>query len=1234
MSYTGPTAADFKHYEQRKHVYEKPDAYIGADGPVEREEWVFQDGKIIPATISLPPGCERLFMEILSNASDNAGNSRRQGLDPGSIEVMMDHKTISVKNYGMPIPVEIHPQEGVYVPQMVFGTMLTSSNYERVRNETGTNGIGAKATNIFSKQFMVIVEDAVRKVKYTQVWNENMTICGEPVIEQYPRGISSTTVVYVMDFARFSLPVPRSGENALPEGGYSAEAVALFRRHAIDISFTSKVVVVFNGDEYNFRDIRNYARLYFPEAADKGIIHYQWPAGTKIKQKAGGHQVCADNRAIPDVELIAMDTPDAGSIIAFANSMMTREGTHVTAAIGAVGEIAVNIVNEESLRKLTRQSKGKDIDPKEKRLRTIALKDVKPHISLVLAVRVVNPKFTSQTKTNMHSPAVKISIEPALLRPISGWSLIARLYAALEAKLFATLSKSDGKLRRHIVLSKGIDANNAGKELRHRCILYITEGDSGAGYANTLMGLTETKRDFIGILPMRGKGLNVMNATLDRMEKNKEINDLKKMLGLCECTDYSTKENFAKLRYGGVMIMADSDVDGKHIIGLILTFFYCRFPQLLERRYITYYRTPILRVHRGTQHLKFFTQCEYDNWVKETPDYEKWEHKYFKGLGTSTDLNIAEDHRQPRIVQTLVDEDTTPAMHLAFRRDHADLRKEWLTNWVQVLEDDGTEEIPGGGHGQQISTFINQELILFSLANVQRAIPAFVDGLKESSRKIIYGAHLKWNISPDAKHYKELRVAQFAAYVAENSKYHHGDMILDRVVINMAQNFVGSNNLPWFSPQGQFGSRLEGGKDAAASRYLNTFPESILPYILRREDRSCLVAHIDEGDKVEPEFYYPVIPMILVNGAKGIGTGYSTFIPNHDPLALVAWLRARLLRKPLPAVLPWYRGFKGTIRVVNNSRNKSVVTTISKGETKTEVMALVSLADLDAPLPEIAGEEDGEDGNLEDDEAVLNKLSSSRVEDASGLRWSMQSLGAFYMKAGLIVITELPLGTTPLAYHKWLEGLASERKIRDYRDLCSGNDIHFEIIDFHGVVPDYSTLKLQRLFGMSNMFCLDMNNRPHRYESAADILENFYAVRLPLYQQRKDHALAAIGEEITALTYKERLLRAILEKKIEPLRAPLEVIHRRMAELGIPTDVFDKLKFRHATLEEVNKLLEKIAALQDKYRYLEALTITELWLEDLRELEVALKKIPEPSSTPIKQTSKAAPLRKTRGGKK
>jgi DNA topoisomerase II len=209
-----------------------------------------------------------------------------------------------------------------------------------------------------------------------------------------------------------------------------------------------------------------------------------------------------------------------------------------------------------------------------------------------------------------------------------------------------------------------------------------------------------------------------------------------------------------------------------------------------------------------------------------------------------------------------------------------------------------------------------------------------MDGLKTSQRKILYAA-FKRNLT------QEIRVAQFAGYVSEHTGYHHGEASLNETIVGMAQDFMGSNNIPWLVPQGQFGTRIQGGKDAASPRYIHTYLQPRVRKLVPEEDFAVLKYRDDDGLPVEPEWYAPVLPMLLVNGSRGIGTGYSTYIPPCDPKVIKKKLISKITAgHPLrsdPQLVPYFEGFKGTytedgvVGVFKKEKDEFVVTELPPG---------------------------------------------------------------------------------------------------------------------------------------------------------------------------------------------------------------------------------------------------------------------------------------------------------------
>lgn len=292
------------------------------------------------------------------------------------------------------------------------------------------------------------------------------------------------------------------------------------------------------------------------------------------------------------------------------------------------------------------------------------------------------------------------------------------------------------------------------------------------------------------------------------------------------------------------------------------------------------------------------------------------------GLGTSTSEEAKEyfsDMKRHRIKFRYDDDGDDKAVELAFSKKMVEARKDWLTSGMEERRrrrENGEKEIylyEHNTHEVTYKDFINKELILFSNMDNERSIPSLVDGFKPGQRKVIYTC-FKRNDK------REVKVAQLAGSVGELSAYHHGEMSLMSTIINLAQNFVGSNNINLLEPHGQFGTRLQGGKDAASPRYIFTMLSPLARKLFPPLDDPLLAHLYDDNLRIEPEYYVPIIPMVLVNGAEGIGTGWSTKVPNYDPRAIVDNIK-RMIRNEEPVEMnPWYKGFRGTVVKVDQMK--------------------------------------------------------------------------------------------------------------------------------------------------------------------------------------------------------------------------------------------------------------------------------------------------------------------------
>lgn len=845
----------YRKHTHREHILSLPDTYIGSIENCVEELFVVEEDSFKEKAISpFNPGFYKLFDELLVNAHDHVVrlNQRNSDNPVKKIDISIDDTTITIRNDGESIDVEKHPEYGVYIPQMIFGELLTSTNYDKTEKKLvgGKNGYGVKLVNIFAKKLVVTVVDSKRSLKYTQIFEDNMSKIHEPIIKT-SKVKSYVEVEWTPDFARFGWK-----ESKIPSG-----LLDVMRRRVFDSAMTvgKDVKVSWCNTPIKFRDLGTYASWYLPK--DTSCV-------TDIPQ-IGWQIAIADNPF------------DKAFSVSFVNGIWTRSGKHVDEI---TSQVVIHICNYlESKKKIK-------VKP--------AL--VRDSIAVFINCEVENPSFSSQTKEVMTTKVSCKLSDVFLKKVIAKLNVVTKVLEQQTVKDTKENSKTDGKKSSKITgIPKLDDAVFAGTAKSHECSLILTEGDSAKAMA--LSGLSQDQRKYYGIYPLRGKVLNVKDTSGKKVEHTEEIANLKKIMGLESGKDYT---DIKSLRYGKILIMTDQDYDGSHIRGLLINVFHELWHTLFEiPGFITYMTTPIVKATKGTKTVSFYTQFDYEEWRK-LPASAGWKVKYYKGLGTSTRDEAKEYFKDMNVVgYSYTGKESDVSIELAFNKKQADDRKNWLKTYSR-------ENIVNASPGSLLpyQEFVDKDLIHFSNYNLERSIPNVMDGLKTSQRKILYSA-FKRGLK------NEIRVAQFAGYVSEHSGYHHGEASLNETIVGMAQDYVGTNNIPWLVPQGQFGTRLSGGKDSASPRYIHTYLQPYIAKLVPSEDLDCLTYRDDDGMPVEPEWYAPILPMILINGSRGIGTGYSTFIPQFNPSDIkemvLQWLKTGTgLDKELT---PYYKGFKGTI---------------------------------------------------------------------------------------------------------------------------------------------------------------------------------------------------------------------------------------------------------------------------------------------------------------------------------
>lgn len=935
----------YRKHTHREHILNLPDTYIGSIENASEEAYVVDGESFVLKTLKqFNPGFYKLIDELLVNAHDHVIrlNQRKSDNPVKKIEVSVKESSVfTIRNDGESIDVEKHPEYGVYIPQLIFGELLTSTNYDKDEKKLvgGKNGYGVKLVNIFAKKLQLTIVDAKRELKYVQVFEDNMSKIHAPKISK-SKVKSFVEVEWTPDFARFGWK-----ENRIPD-----DVLALVQRRVYDLAMTvGKVVrVSWNDTNIRFRDIAEYARAHVVRDADSTAPILTYSDGATL-------------------QLAVADSPlDRMLSVAFVNGIWTKAGKHIE-------DITSQVVSHVLM----------FLETKKKLKVKPAL--VRESLAVFINCLVENPAFSSQTKEVMTTKTNFKLPEDFLKKIVAKLGIVDKVLAQQNIKDTKENAKTDGKKQSKITgIPKLDDAVYAGTAKSHECTLILTEGDSAKAMA--LSGLSQDQRKYYGVFPLKGKVLNVKDTAVRKIEQTEEIANLKKIVGLESGKEYADVKS---LRYGRILIMTDQDYDGSHIRGLLINLFHELWHTLLAvPGFLAYMATPIVKATKAKQVKSFYTQYEYEEW-KKTDASRGWTVKYYKGLGTSTRDEAKEYFQKLNIMPyKYTGKESDSSIDLAFNKAKADNRKEWLKTYSR-------ENIPSPAPALPYEEFVNKDLIHFSNYNLERSIPSVMDGLKTSQRKILFSA-FKRNLK------SEIRVAQFAGYVSEHSGYHHGEASLNDAIVGMAQDFVGSNNIPWFVPQGQFGTRLQGGSDAASPRYIHTYLQPYVKNLVPDDDFAVLKYRDDDGLPVEPEWYAPILPMLLVNGSRGIGTGYSTFIPSFNPKHLkgmiLKWLDCGSGLDEM--LVPWVRGFNGRIELESDTECR--ISGLMDKDTITELPVGTWTADVRTKLDDLV--KDGKMKDYTDMSTDTNVCIKVKLDDAKVLdkilhdKWKMTNMHAFDSK--------------------------------------------------------------------------------------------------------------------------------------------------------------------------------------------------------------------------------------------
>lgn len=1124
---------DIQVKTDKQHILDNPDTYIGSVENVEDNMWIMdsETDKIVEKNIHYNPGLFKLFDEGIVNCRDHVVRMQKMVDNnvPNSLPVtyidvaIQEDGTIVMINDGNGMDVVLHPEYKLWAPELTFAHLRASTNFNKDEEKIvgGKNGYGFKLALIWSTYGCIETVDHIRGLKYVQEFRDNLDVICPPKITKATKAKPYTKITFKPDYQRLGI------------SGLSEDVLALFKRRVYDISAVTdkNIKVKHNSSLVSIKNFEQYINLYIGDKTVAPRVHEEsdprWEYAVALS---------------PTKEFMQ---------VSFVNGIFTSKG----------GKHVEYILNQITKKLAELIAKKKKIE--------VNVNSIKEQIILFLRCDIVNPSFDSQSKDFLKTPMAKFgskcTVSDKFIEKISKMGIMEQACAITQVKEQKVAKKTDGsKTKKLIGIPKLDDANWAGTSRSWECTLIITEGDSAK--TAVISGLSPADRDRIGVYPARGKFLNVRGETLKKILESAEISDIKKILGLETGKEYETIEDVYKhLRYGRLVCLTDQDLDGTHIKGLTVNLFHTQWRSLTRiPGFICYMNTPILKATKGDNVLIFYNDGEYEHW-KNNNNTKGWNIKYYKGLGTSSKTEFQQYLKEKKYIGFQhTGEACDNSVDLVFNKKRADDRKMWLETVYDRKSyiDTSKAIIP-------YEEFINKEFIHFSKYDCDRNIPNLMDGLKTSLRKILW-AVLKRSLT------QEIKVARLSGFVSESAGYHHGEESLNKAIIGMAQNFIGSNNINLLFPSGQFGSRLEGGKDSASPRYVYTRLEKITRCIFPKQDDAILTYLEDDGTPVEPQFYVPIIPMVLVNGSKGVGTGFSTEIMCYNPKDIITYLKNKLQGETNDSIefMPYYEGFTGTIEKLSETQFlfKGTYEKIDEDTIKvTELPVGHWTSNFKELLDELMSGKDKKGNKVE---PIIDDVQDNKTD------------------------------TTVEFTITFVKGKLAQLEASKGDHGCNGLE---------------KLLKLYNTNSITNMHLFNYNDKLKKYDSVQEIIDDYFEIRLEYYDDRKENMMEVVEKQINVLANKVKFIHEILEGTIDLRKKKKQEINDMLIEKDYymdedakePFDYLLSMPLHTMSDENVEHLKQMHQNKIDELERIRNTTVQQMWMSELEELEIEYQKYRE-----------------------
>lgn len=1096
-----------------EHVLLRPDIYVGEKDVKIEDVYVYNENKIELKTLTYSPLLLKLFDEGIVNAFDHYIRCKKNPVT--YINVTVTNSSISILNDGDPIPTNIiKTDKGEFpVSEMIFGHLRSGENFNdgEGRITGGKNGYGVKLCNIFSTKFSLDIKNANEKTTYKQVWKDHMRSGNGTgkIKKDYTGGKNEVKITFYPDFEYMEL-----------KNGIDDEMISLLHRRTMDIaSCAPDIVIKFNGKKV-INSLVKYGRLL-----DLPLYKIHSDSSPHFEVYIG----------------VSTDKSD----ISLVNGINTMNGgTHVNWVKRKVYD-------------LFKTKLKKNEDPP-----SITIFSNK--IFVLMRIACKDPSFDAQTKTKLTTARSKWGFEYNLDDKAMNKFILAEklkdLFRNGEKKLNDMMKKSDGEKVKRVVIDKYQDAFHAGGSKSMKCTLILTEGVSASSMFRK--NIPKELQPFYGSYALRGKLLNTRKAADNKIVINREIQDLKKILGLKNNVKYD-KQMIKSLRYGKVLIATDADVDGTHIRALVINFFDTFWPELLDLGFIECFYTPIIIYNRGKgkkeELVECFTEHEMNEWKKNN-DWSNWNGKYYKGLGSNTNkdarryMNNLPFYVKPyRINNSKKD-------HLLIELAHnkeSDWRKKEILNYKPNMVIPSIKEREIVGYGE----FIEKEYSHFQIYTIKRAIAHLMDGFKVSQRKVLH-TMMKKNLYGEKK---EKKVFQLCSIVSEDTYYHHGDASLNGTISSMAASFTGSNNISLLFPSGQFGSRVD--SEAASPRYTLSYLRDYVKILFPQEPSSILHPQYDDGVEIEPLYLAPIIPMILVNGTSGIANGFSSNIPPFNirdiVTSLIYKISGNIEAFDNYILSPWWRGFTGTIEPLEED-GKWLVSVPYTSNMKNEYTMTITLSDI-LPMETVSSYERAynkliHDGLISDYNTTTSEINPDEcVDDGYDTKIS--------------IVINIP-NTSPL---------------------------------FSSESNRISKLKLETTVSTTNMHLISpTTDTLYKYNNAREIINEFYNERLNIYMDRRKYLIDKLKLDISVYENKIRFIKEVNDGDIIILKRKRQIIEDELDERKYDRypdyNYLLNIRYIDITADKIENLESSLRSAKEQLDELNNSTPANIWIGEIKKL--------------------------------